>query len=101
MDGEETAGRPAIEEKRDRAIYHTILADLHRMQAAMLHLQTLDNPDVADGLREYFLRERGIASGRLREWEQRRPEIYRRAGETYRRRLAEDTEPQRPPAPGG
>jgi len=75
------------EDKKERAIYHTILSDMHRLQSAMLSLQTLDDPTTAESLGEHFRREQNIALAKLSEWKQRRPEIYRRASEDFARQV--------------
>ncbi|HZU13205.1 MAG TPA: hypothetical protein VFB58_10240 [Chloroflexota bacterium] len=85
VEGDRPSSNPNVEERRDQAAYHAILSDLHRVQSAILSLQTLDSPHTAESLRDYFTRERSIALGRLREWEQRRPDVYRLAGEAFRR----------------
>jgi hypothetical protein len=68
---------------KDRAIYHTILAEMHRLHATLLNMRTLDDPHTADSLREHFGREQTLALARLREWRQRRPEIYREASNDF------------------
>jgi hypothetical protein len=73
----------APEDAKDRAVYHTILSDMHRIQAAIFNLQSLQDPDTAKALREHFSREQNIALARLHEWKQRRPEIHRRATEDF------------------
>lgn len=71
-------------DKKDQAIYHTILAEMHRVQAMLLNLQTLDTPSTAAGLRDHFSREQNLALGKLNEWRGRRPEIYRQASENFK-----------------
>jgi hypothetical protein len=63
-------------DKKDQAIYHTILGDLHRVQGILLNLQTLDDGDTAEGLRDHFTREQTLALGKIREWKVRRPDLY-------------------------
>lgn len=64
---------------KEQAIYHTVLADMHRLHALLLNLRTLDAPDTAESLRQHFTREQSIVLGRLNEWRGRRPDLYRRA----------------------
>jgi hypothetical protein len=75
------------EDKKDQAIYHTILSDMHRLQATMLNLQTITDPDTAEALREHFTREQNLALARLNEWRQRRPELYREAGADFQHQI--------------
>jgi hypothetical protein len=72
------------EDPKDRAIYHTILSEMHRVQASISNLQTLRDPDTEKELREHSSREEDLAWARLHEWEQRRPEVHRRAAEDFR-----------------
>lgn len=76
-------------ETRERAIYHTILGEMHRLRATLLNLQAIDAPDTAESLREYFGREKSVTTGKLAEWRQRRPELYRQASEAFSRESAE------------
>jgi hypothetical protein len=71
------------EDKRDRAVYHTILSDMHRLQATFLNLQNISDPDTAEGLREHFAREQGVLLGKLSEWRQRRPQLYEQASRDF------------------
>jgi hypothetical protein len=75
------------EDRKDQAIYHTILSDMHRMQAMMLNLQTMTDLDTAEALREHFTREQNLTLARLNEWRQRRPELYREAGEDFQHQI--------------
>lgn len=72
---------------KDRAIYHTILSDLHRMQATLLNMQVLDEPTTAAALSEHFARQQSVTLGKLTEWRQRRPEIYRQAQEDFQQQI--------------
>lgn len=74
-------------ETKDRAIYHTILSDLHRMQATLLNLRMLDEPSTAAALLEHFSREQSVTLGKLTEWRQRRPEIYRQAQDDFQQQV--------------
>jgi hypothetical protein len=78
-------------DKKDRAIYHTILSELHRMQGIMLNLQTMDNADTAAALREHFMRDQNLVLGRLNEWRGRRPEVFRQANEDFKQQVASDS----------
>jgi hypothetical protein len=80
------------EDTKDRAIYHTVLSDMHRLQAIMLNLQTIDSPDTEKSLREHFGRERSLVLARLSEWKQRRPAIYQQAGEDFKSQIKTPTE---------
>lgn len=70
-------------DKKDQAIYHTILADMHRLHAITLNMQTIDSPEMAAGLREYFTRDQSLTLGRLTEWRNRRQDVYREASEDF------------------
>ena len=74
-------------DKKEQAIYHTILSDMHRLQGVMLNLQTMDNPDTEAGLREHFTREQNLVLGKLMEWKQRRPAVYREANEDFQHQV--------------
>jgi len=82
-------------DKKDQAIYHTILADMHRLHALMLNMQTIESPEMAAGLREYFSRDQSLTLGRLSEWRGRRPEVYREASDAFANQIhqAEKTGP--------
>jgi hypothetical protein len=64
---------------KDKAIYHTILADMHRLRAVILNLQTIESGDTEQSLREHFGREQTILTGKLSEWRGHRPQIFREA----------------------
>lgn len=68
---------------KDRAAYHTILSDMHRLHATMLNLQTIGDPHTGEALREHFSREQQLTLAKLTEWRQRRPEIYREASADF------------------
>lgn len=76
------------EEMRERAIYHLILADMHRLQGTLLQLKTAADAETAAALQEHFGRDRDIVLGRLAEWRQRKPDTYREAHEDFRRQIA-------------
>jgi hypothetical protein len=78
-------------DKKDQAIYHTILSELHRVQGILLNLQTLDEASTAEGLRDHFARDQTLALGRVNEWKLRRPEIYRQASEDFQRQVLRNT----------
>jgi hypothetical protein len=71
------------ENTKDRAIYHTILSEMHRLHATILNMQTIDDAYSADALREHFGREQQLTLARLGEWRQRRPEVYREASDDF------------------
>jgi hypothetical protein len=70
-------------EKKEQAIYHTILSDMHRLHAVMLNIQTLTDPYTEEGLREHFTREQNVLLGKLSEWRGRRADVYRQANEDF------------------
>lgn len=72
------------EDLKERAIYHTILSEMHRLQSQMLNLRTIDDPYTAASLRDHFTREQNLTLGRLTEWKGRRPEVYRQAAEDFK-----------------
>ena len=73
--------------KKDQAVFHLILSEMHRLHALMLNMQTLDDPETEQALREHFTREQNMALGKLIEWKNHRPELYRRATEEFQSRL--------------
>lgn len=75
---------PPPEDKKERAIYHTVLAEMHRMQGILLNMQTLDDAQTAAALRDHFGREQNLVLAKLNEWRQRRPDIYRQAQDDFR-----------------
>lgn len=75
------------DDKKEQAIFHLMLAEMHRLHALMLNLQTLDEPHTEAALREHFTREQNLALGKLIEWRNRRPDLYRRATEEFQSRL--------------
>lgn len=78
-------------DRKDQAIYHTILSDLHRLRAILLNLQTLEDPGTKQSLQEHFSREQSIVLGRLTEWRQRRAEIYREASADFDQQVRRET----------
>lgn len=66
-------------DKKEGAIYHTILAEMHRIQAQLLNMQTITDPDTAESLRQHFARDQSLSVARLAEWRQRRPDVFRQA----------------------
>lgn len=74
-------------DRKDRAIYHTILSELHRVQSILLNLQTLDEASTAEGLRDHFTRDQTLTLGKLNEWKLRRPDIFRLANEDFQQQL--------------
>lgn len=71
-------------DKKDRAIYHTILADMHRLRAMSLNLQTIEAGDTEQSLREHFGREQTILTGKLSEWRGHRPQVFKEAEADFR-----------------
>jgi hypothetical protein len=81
-----TSGRNAVAApagKKEQAIYHMILAEMHRVRALLLNLQTIETEGTEQSLREHFTREQNGGLGKLSEWKQRRPQIYRQAYEDF------------------
>jgi hypothetical protein len=76
-------------EKQDRAIYHAILAEMHRLQSVLLSLQTHDDPDTVAAMREHFGLQQSVTLGKLSEWRQRRPDIYREAEADFKGQVAQ------------
>ena len=75
-------------DKKEQAIYHTILSEMHRLQSIMLNLQTVgESPETEQGLREHFGREQNLTLGKLMEWKQRRPQIYEQAHEDFQHQV--------------
>jgi hypothetical protein len=70
-------------DKKDQAIYHTILSDMHRLRAAILNVQTITDPSTEQSLREHFAREQNVLLGRLREWQLHRGDVYRQANADF------------------
>lgn len=75
------------EDTKARAIYHTILSDLHRVQSILLNLQTLEADGTTEGLRDHFTRDQTLVIGRLNEWRGRRPDIYREANDDFQHQV--------------
>lgn len=74
-------------DKKEQAIYHTILAEMHRVQGLLLNMQTLQPDGSEAGLLDHFSREQTLALGKLTEWRGRRPEIYRAANEDFQTQI--------------
>ena len=70
---------------KDRAVYHQILSEMHRIRSIMLNMTTLDDPSTESSIREHMTREQNLALGRLQEWRQRRPQIYKVAEEDFQK----------------
>jgi hypothetical protein len=75
-------------DKREQAIYHTILSHMHRIRSLLLNLQMIDNPS-DKGISDHFARERTLTLGKLAEWKQRRPDLYREATEDFQHQVRE------------
>ncbi|MBV9281462.1 MAG: hypothetical protein JOZ41_15385 [Chloroflexi bacterium] len=74
-------------DRKQQAIYHAILAEMHRVHALLLNLQTIEDPDTEKALRDYFTREQTLTLGKLTEWKQRRPEVYRQASDDFQNQI--------------
>lgn len=74
-------------DKKEQAIYHTILAEMHRMHAVMLNLQTMAGDQTDQALREHFTREQNLTLGKLMEWKQRRAALYQQATDDFQQQV--------------
>jgi hypothetical protein len=72
-------------DRKERAIYHIILADMHRLRGVMLNLEQADQTEAESHLREHFGRELSILLGKLAEWRQHRSSLYAEAEKDFRR----------------
>ncbi|MGI8827197.1 MAG: hypothetical protein ACR2JC_16455 [Chloroflexota bacterium] len=77
-------------DKKDQGIYHMILADMHRVRALLLNMQTIDAPDTELALREHFSRDQNLTLGKLTEWKTRKPSLYREAMEDFQGQVRKD-----------
>lgn len=82
----------ASDEKKNAAVYHSILAEMHRLRALLLNMQTIDLGSTEEGVRAYLMREQTVVLGKLTEWKQHRPQIYRKAEEEFQRLYLTSTE---------
>jgi hypothetical protein len=73
------------DEKKNEAVYHSILAEMHRLRALLLNMQTIDLDSTEEGVRAHLSREQTLVLGKLTEWRQHRPQIYRKAEEDFQR----------------
>lgn len=73
----------AADEKKNEAVYHSILAEMHRLRALLINMQTIDLDSAEEGVRAHLRREQTIVLGKLTEWRQHRPQIYRKAEEDF------------------
>jgi hypothetical protein len=80
--------------KKDAAIYHTILADMHRLRGTMLNLQCIDQGDTEAALRDHFGREQTVLLGKLREWRGHRAAIFKQAESDFSRQIGGSTAEQ-------
>ena len=76
--------------KKEQAIYHMILAEMHRVRALLLNMHTIETDGTEQALREHLTREQNVALGKLTEWKQRRPEMYRQANEDFQQQIRSD-----------
>ncbi len=74
---------PVPEDRKDAAAYHTIMAEMHRLQAVMISLASVVEDERAEALREHFGREQRLTMGKLTEWRGRRPQIYAEASRDF------------------
>ena len=79
------------DDKKDAAIYHTILADMHRLRATMLNIQSIDQGDTEAALRDHFGREQTVLLGKLREWRGHRAAIFKQAEADFALQIAAPT----------
>jgi hypothetical protein len=75
----------SADERKDEAVYHSILAEMHRLRALLLNLQTIDLGTTEEAVRSHLAREQTLVLGKLTEWRQHRPLIYRRAEQDFQR----------------
>ncbi len=80
----------STDEKKNEAVYHAILAEMHRLRALLLNMQTVDLDSAEEGVRAHLRREQTIVLGKLTEWKQHRPQIYRKAEEEFQRLYLHD-----------
>jgi hypothetical protein len=73
------------DETKDRAVYHSILAEMHRLRALLLNMQTIEYGSTEEAVRAHLGREQSLVLGKLTEWRQHRPLIYRRAEGDFQR----------------
>lgn len=71
--------------KKDEAVYHSILSEMHRLRALLLNMQTVEPGSSEEGVRAHLGREQTITLGKLTEWKRHRPQIYRQAEEDFQR----------------
>jgi hypothetical protein len=76
------------ENKKDAAVYHSIMAEMHRLRSLLLNLQTIDLGSTEEAVRSHLSREQSIVLGKLTEWRQHRPHIYREAETDFQRLYA-------------
>jgi hypothetical protein len=75
----------APDDRKDAAVYHAILAEMHRLRSLLLNLQTVDLGSTEEVVRAHLSREQSVVLGKLTEWRQHRPHIYRKAEEDFQR----------------
>jgi hypothetical protein len=75
----------AADERKDEAVYHSVMAEMHRLRALLLNMQTIDLGSTEEAVRSHLAREQTIVLGKLTEWRQHRPLIYRRAEADFQR----------------
>ena len=72
-----------IDDKKEAAVYHSILSDMHRLRSLLFNLQTVDLGSTEEAVRAHLSREQSIVLGKLTEWRHHRPQIYRQAEEDF------------------
>jgi hypothetical protein len=71
-------------DRRERAIYHIVLADMHRLRGVMLNLEAVEHGETEEALREHFGRELTVLLGKLAEWRLRRSAIFAQAERDFK-----------------
>lgn len=75
----------ATDEMKNEAVYHSILAEMHRLRSLLLNMQTIDLGTTEEAVRAHLGREQSLVLGKLTEWRGHRPRIYRKAEEEFQR----------------
>jgi hypothetical protein len=78
------------DDTKDRAIYHLILAEMHRLHGLMLNMRTVEPDETAQALREHLSREQNLVLGKLTQWKERRPAIYGQAQKDFQGQVRRD-----------
>ena len=75
---------------KERAAYHMILSEMHRLRAVMLNMQTIAADETEVALREHFTHQQTLALGKLQEWKRHRPTTYKRAQDDFARQTSSE-----------